>query len=260
MEEFDFSIDGMKTMQMHDLDKISGWLMHETRKVRSSVLANLKKNPENGSKLIRNFSFMVKKHVFITDKRVFRERWRMNPVEFFDFVTFKGNDDSLTKERLNIYKQLKDELDNSIWGICDKAEDELFEAYQDQRIDPVNRHIEIKKETVTPLGYYLNFENKKELIKELKIRYPDPTGVKCARMIIALHENDLLILPKDIIDLYHSIEIEWGIKFKRTGIDKKLGDMKFYSDKGKQLYTNTEIVEINYIKDIRNNLLRNSTE
>ena len=107
----------------------------------------------------------------------------------------------------------------------------------------------------------MNFKNKKELIKQLKIRYPDPTGVRCARMIIALRENDLLILPKDIIDLYHSIEKDWGIKFKqRQGIDKELMRSGFNLNKGKQQYTGTEIVEINYIKDIRDNLLKDSTK
>lgn len=143
MEEFDFSIEGITRMQLDNPDKINDWLMYDTGKVKDSVLGNLKKNPKEGKKLIQHFSFLVRKHVFITDKRFFLDIWERGCAsEIFSVVRYK-TDNSLTAEQMAIHESLIEELNSCVWKICNKAEEELFEAYQDQRIDPVNRHIAI---------------------------------------------------------------------------------------------------------------------
>lgn len=245
MEELDFSVDGMIKMQLHNSDKIYGWLMNDTMKVKSSLLNNLKKNPEKGEKLIRNFGFLVRKHVFITEKQVFLERWnRVCVAEIFALALGK------------IDTSLINELNNCVGEICSKAEDELLEAYQDQRIDPANKHIEIRENRITPFEYFLVFEKKEELIGVLKDHFPNCTGAACARMIIALRENEALKLPVPNQLLYNSIKNEWGIKkFDEWGVSKKI--KKYWADineewyinhKTKIEYTSDVIVEIEYLK------------
>lgn len=252
MDLIDFSIDGMIRMQLQPsgVGKIHDMLMYETATVKTSLLKNLQSQPEKGHTLIRNFCFLVKKHVFITEKQIFFERWNMgNAAEIF----------ALTRGRID--KSLVDELNESVYRICLYAQEELFDAYQDQRIDPIQKLVENRKGTILPFGYYLNFEKKDELVTELKRRFPEPVGVKCARMIIALKENDLLRQPDDIVDLYNSIKNEWNIKkFQRQGIDRKLVATGFYLAKDKRTYSNTEQIEIKYINDIRDNIVANSTK
>jgi predicted transcriptional regulator YdeE len=253
MEKIDFSIDGMLKMQIppSDTSKIHNWLMFNTSSVKLSLLENLRKDPAKGPKLIRTFGFLIKKHVSITEKLIFLERWQKYYVA--ELIEIAHN---------RIDKSVIDELNKCISEICYKAEEDLFEAYQDQKIDPIKRHMDIRVKSVLPFSYYLkNIEKKDEFIKILMERYPRPIGVQCARMIVALDSNGLLMRPNDIIDLYDSIANQWKLKkFQRQGVDKKLGEVKYYSDERKKEYTNNENIEINYIKDVRNNLLTNATE
>jgi len=221
MGKYDFSLEGMANMQLlpSSPSEIHDLLMYETLKVKSSLLDNLKKNPEKGTKLIRHFGFLVKRHVFITEKQVFLERWNYGrTAEAFAIGCGR------------IDRSIVDELNNYISEICYKAEDELFEAYQDQKIDPVNRQVKIVRpveefhKNSIPFSFYLkNIEKKNELIILLKKRYPNGKNKQCAIMIAALRENNILDIPDKPIELYRAIADEWNIKdFDRRGLEQIL--------------------------------------
>jgi len=207
MEELDFSVDGMIKMQLHNSDKISGWLMYETSKVRRSLLDNLKRNPEKGKILIRNFCFLVKRNLLVTDKLVFFDRWNHSYITELFYLAQKTIDSSLVEE-----------LNASIQKLCANAEDDLLEAYQDQKIDPFNTQKQ-PGATVKKFSDFLISNDKELLAKKLKVAFGGKKGKKIAIMIIAL-EKLSLIAYNDRTELFNAIRQEFG----NIGYDSGIND------------------------------------
>lgn len=229
MENLNFSIEGMAHMQLNEADRINGWLLDKTSDVKKSVLDNIRTNPDRGIKLIHNFCFLVKRNLLVTERIVFLERWNHSYITEIFLLAQKKIDPALIKV-----------LNDSVRKICHAAEEELLDAYQDQKIDPFNNQqrpgVGAKK-----FSDFLTSNNNDLLIKKLKGVFGGKKGKNIAIMIIALEKLEM-IAYNDRTELFTAIRKEFGNIGHDSGINDYLTPFKTQiQNSRKQLLTDSEI-------------------